>query len=138
MDIRQRINPTFGQWVGAELSAENKCQLWIPEGFAHGFLTLSPVAEVQYKARGLLEQATANAPSAGTTQSGISGRSSGWQGAECEPCLRRMPKPHGLHEPGVGEVVPMKVLLTGAAGSWVKASCGQSVPQTGASWWHQP
>ena len=53
---RRRRHPTrltnLGAWVGAELSAENKCQLWIPEGFAHGFLTLSEVAEVQYKARG--------------------------------------------------------------------------------------
>ena len=51
VDIR-RGSPTFGAWVGAELSAENKAQLWIPEGFAHGFLTHSSVAEVQYKARG--------------------------------------------------------------------------------------
>ncbi len=51
IDIR-KTSPTFGQWVGAVLSAENKSQLWVPEGFAHGFLTLSAVAEVQYKARG--------------------------------------------------------------------------------------
>jgi len=51
VDIRES-SPTFGQWVGAELSDQNKCQLWIPEGFAHGFLTLSEFAEVQYKARG--------------------------------------------------------------------------------------
>ena len=51
VDIRQG-SATFGQWVGAQLSAESKQQLWVPEGFAHGFLTLSAVAEVQYKARG--------------------------------------------------------------------------------------
>ena len=51
VDIRQG-SATFGQWVGTHLSAENKQQLWVPEGFAHGFLTLSSVAEVQYKARG--------------------------------------------------------------------------------------
>ena len=51
VDIRQS-SATFGHWVSAELTAENKAQLWIPEGFAHGFLTLSNVAEVQYKARG--------------------------------------------------------------------------------------
>ena len=51
VDIR-RGSPSFAQWVGTILSAENKQQLWVPEGFAHGFLTLSDVAEVQYKARG--------------------------------------------------------------------------------------
>ena len=51
VDIREG-SATFGQWVGAHLSADNKQQLWVPEGFAHGFLTLSDVAEVQYKARG--------------------------------------------------------------------------------------
>ena len=56
IDIRQ-TSPTCGQWVGAVLSAENKAQLWIPEGFAHGFLTLSAVAEVQYKARGFWNKA---------------------------------------------------------------------------------
>ena len=47
-----RHSPSYGQWVGAELSAENHQQLWVPVGFAHGFLTLSDVAEVQYKASG--------------------------------------------------------------------------------------
>ena len=42
-------SPTFGQWVGAELSAGNHRQLWVPVGFAHGFLTLSEHAEVLYK-----------------------------------------------------------------------------------------
>ena len=40
----------FGRWVGTILSAENNRQLWVPEGFAHGFLVLSEVAEVLYKA----------------------------------------------------------------------------------------
>lgn len=48
VDIR-RSSPTFGQWVGAILSAENKLQLWIPEGFAHGFYVLSDQAECVYK-----------------------------------------------------------------------------------------
>lgn len=42
-------SPTFGQWVGELLSAENKRQLWVPEGFAHGFLVLSDSAEFLYK-----------------------------------------------------------------------------------------
>ena len=48
VDIR-KSSPTFGKWVGVNLSAENKRQLWIPEGFAHGFLVLSEVAEFVYK-----------------------------------------------------------------------------------------
>jgi dTDP-4-dehydrorhamnose 3,5-epimerase len=48
VDIR-RASPTFGQWVGQALSAENKQQLWIPAGFAHGFYVVSQFAEVTYK-----------------------------------------------------------------------------------------
>ncbi len=48
VDLRQASN-TYGQWVGAELSAENKKQFWIPPGFAHGFLVLSDEAEFLYK-----------------------------------------------------------------------------------------
>ena len=48
VDIR-RSSATFGQWVAAELSEANRCQLWIPAGFAHGFLALSHGAEVLYK-----------------------------------------------------------------------------------------
>jgi dTDP-4-dehydrorhamnose 3,5-epimerase len=49
VDLR-RSSATFGHWVGAELTAANHQQLWVPAGFAHGFLTLSAQAEVLYKA----------------------------------------------------------------------------------------
>ncbi|CAM4233406.1 dTDP-4-dehydrorhamnose 3,5-epimerase [Bordetella muralis] len=48
IDLR-RGSPTLGQWVGEILSSENRRQLWIPEGFAHGFLVLSDSADVSYK-----------------------------------------------------------------------------------------
>lgn len=48
VDIR-KSSPTFGHWVGVHLSDENKRQLWIPEGFAHGFVTLTDTAEFLYK-----------------------------------------------------------------------------------------
>jgi dTDP-4-dehydrorhamnose 3,5-epimerase len=49
VDLR-RSSPAFGQWTGHLLSEHNKQMLWIPEGFGHGFVVLSPVAEVLYKA----------------------------------------------------------------------------------------
>ena len=48
VDIR-RSSPTFGKWVGEELSADNHRQLWVPPGFAHGFVVLSDTAEFLYK-----------------------------------------------------------------------------------------
>lgn len=48
VDIR-KSSATFGKWVGVHLSAANKRQLWVPEGFAHGFLVLSDIAEFLYK-----------------------------------------------------------------------------------------
>jgi dTDP-4-dehydrorhamnose 3,5-epimerase len=48
VDLR-RSSPTFGKWVGEVLSADNKKQLWVPPGFAHGFLVLSETAEFLYK-----------------------------------------------------------------------------------------
>ena len=48
VDLR-KSSPTFGQWISCLLSAENKRQVWIPPGFAHGFLVVSEIAEVLYK-----------------------------------------------------------------------------------------
>jgi dTDP-4-dehydrorhamnose 3,5-epimerase len=49
VDIR-RVSPTLGKWAGVRLSAHNRRQMWVPPGFAHGFLVLSDCAEVLYKA----------------------------------------------------------------------------------------
>ena len=56
VDIRKG-SPTFGQWVGSYLTAENRHQLWIPAGFAHGFYVISEWAEVFYKATDYYAQA---------------------------------------------------------------------------------
>jgi len=48
VDLR-RSSPTFGRWVGAELSAQNRLQMWIPAGFGHGFMVLSDSADFLYK-----------------------------------------------------------------------------------------
>lgn len=56
VDIR-RDSPTFGKWVSAELSEENRAQLWIPEGFAHGFMALRDGTEVLYKATNFYDPA---------------------------------------------------------------------------------
>lgn len=51
VDVR-RSSPSFGQWVGVELSEENQRQLWVPAGFAHGFVVLSDSADFLYKTTG--------------------------------------------------------------------------------------
>jgi dTDP-4-dehydrorhamnose 3,5-epimerase len=48
VDLR-RSSPTFGRWIGRELSEDNKAMIWVPPGFGHGFLALSEGAEIQYK-----------------------------------------------------------------------------------------
>jgi dTDP-4-dehydrorhamnose 3,5-epimerase len=52
VDIRKG-SPTFGQWFGEEVSAENRLQIWAPAGFARGFCVLSDFAEIQYKCTGI-------------------------------------------------------------------------------------
>jgi dTDP-4-dehydrorhamnose 3,5-epimerase len=52
VDVRKG-SPTFGRWVGVELSSENKRQFWVPPGFAHGFYVLSESADFQYKCTAL-------------------------------------------------------------------------------------
>lgn len=56
VDLR-RASPTFSRWFGLELSSENKRMLWVPPGFAHGFLVLSEVADFLYKCNGLYSPA---------------------------------------------------------------------------------
>ena len=60
VDVR-RSSPTYGKWVGEILSAENRRQLWIPVGFAHGFMALSDAAEVLYKATDFYHKAAERA-----------------------------------------------------------------------------
>ncbi len=57
VDIR-RGSPTFGKWVGVELSADNRRQLWVPAGFAHGFCVLSETADFVYKVTSYYDAAT--------------------------------------------------------------------------------
>ena len=53
VDLR-RSSPSFGQWTGANLSGENRRQIWIPEGFGHGFVVLSETADIEYRMTELL------------------------------------------------------------------------------------
>ncbi|MBC7379202.1 MAG: dTDP-4-dehydrorhamnose 3,5-epimerase [Burkholderiaceae bacterium] len=60
VDVR-KSSATFGQWLGIELSAANRKQLWIPPGFAHGFVTLSETAEFLYKTTAVYDKASERA-----------------------------------------------------------------------------
>jgi dTDP-4-dehydrorhamnose 3,5-epimerase len=66
VDMR-RSSPNFGRWVGFELTAENQRQLWIPPGFAHGFVVISEMADFLYKTSGRYAR-NARAPCAGMTR----------------------------------------------------------------------
>jgi len=57
VDIR-KSSPTFGKWVGEMLTAENRRQLWVPEGFAHGFMALEEGTEFLYKTTGFYDKAS--------------------------------------------------------------------------------
>jgi len=70
VDIRKR-SPTLGKWVGIEVSAENRRQVWAPAGFARGFCVLSEVAEIQYKCTGLYNQQAESAIRWDDSQIGI-------------------------------------------------------------------
>ena len=75
LDLRTE-SKTFGQWYGVELSAENRKMLYVPQGFAHGFITLADDTEAFYFVDESLRAPTPSAASAGTTRSsGSSGRS---------------------------------------------------------------
>lgn len=82
VDVR-RPSPTFGRWAGVELSADNHRMLWVPPGFAHGFLVLSDTANFLYKTTSM--RPNTSAPWRGTTRrSGSRGR---WRESRC--CRRR-------------------------------------------------
>jgi dTDP-4-dehydrorhamnose 3,5-epimerase len=95
VDIR-KSSPTFGQWMAEILSAENKKQIWIPEGFAHGFITLSEHAEFLYK----------------TTE---------YYAPECERCIRWDDPKLDIKWPVVGE--PRMSDKDQTAPFFVKAEC---------------
>ena len=123
-DLRRcRRHPTrfthFGAWVGAELSAENKCQLWIPEGFAHGFLTLSDVAEVQYKVRGFWNKSCERAIVWNDPDLAIAWPIDRLQGAAVS-LSGKDAEAAGFKAAEVAETFSMKVLLTELAVSWAK------------------
>lgn len=81
VDIR-KSSPTFGKWVGVELSAENRRQLWIPPGFAHGFLVLSDWADFLYKTTTYFAPASDRCIRWNDPHIGIA-----WPGLEGEPRL---------------------------------------------------
>jgi dTDP-4-dehydrorhamnose 3,5-epimerase len=99
VDMR-RSSPTFGRWDGVELSADNHRQLWVPPGFAHGFLTLSESAEFLYKTTAYYSPAHE--------------RSLLW----CDAAL-------GIHWPlaQAGVEQPLLAAKDAAAGTWGQADC---------------
>jgi dTDP-4-dehydrorhamnose 3,5-epimerase len=94
VDIR-RGSPTFGRWVGVTLSSENRRQLYVPEGFAHGFCVLSDAALVQYKCTELYQPKAEHGLRWDDPEIGIA-----WPVAQ--PVLSEK----DLHAPGLGAIDP--------------------------------
>ena len=108
VDVR-RSSPTFGRWVGARLSAANRLALWLPPGFAHGFLVLSDFADFLYKCTDYYDPAW-NGRSSGTTPRSVSnGRSSRARLRSCRQRTR-------LQTARASGLSAVKVLITGAEG----------------------
>ena len=101
VDIR-RGSPTFGQWVGAELSAKNHRQLWIPEGFAHGFVALEDDTHFLYK----------------TTD---------FYAKDCEGAIRWDDPSIGIEWPGLDGTAPLVAPKDAAAGTLADATAGGRV-----------
>ena len=96
VDIR-RASPTFGRWVGVELTEDNHRQLWVPPGFAHGFVVTSESADFLYKTTEFYARPTSG-PSCGTTPTWAStGRTSAWRRC-CRP-RTRPPAPSARQRP---------------------------------------
>ena len=108
-------SPSFGKWVGARLSASKHQQLWVPVGFAHGFLTLSEHAEVLYKTSHFWNRDCERSLRWDDPSLSIDWPLEGCRCAQWERCRGAL-----VGRGACRSVVSMKVFLTGAAGHWAR------------------